>query len=108
PHTFQATLAYDGTTLTETITDLTTNATANFTYTVNIPTYVGSSIAYVGFGGGTGGSNSIQKVLTWTFGPGGTQGTALAATSGPPPSDPGVAALDQVLSSYGGGGPSDV
>src|SRR5439155_17734283 len=48
-HTFQVTLSYSGTTLTETITDLTTSATVTETYNnVNIPATVGGNTAWVG------------------------------------------------------------
>jgi hypothetical protein len=69
PHTFQATLTYDqaSTTLTETITDLTTNATKTLTYTVDLAAQVGGGTAYVGFTGATGGLNATQDVQTWTF-----------------------------------------
>src|SRR5205823_5085701 len=74
-HTFRATLSYSGTTLTETITDLTTSATVTETYTnVNIPGLVGGSTASVGFTGGTGGLNAQQDVQTWTYTPGAGSG----------------------------------
>jgi hypothetical protein len=63
-------LSYDGTLLTETITDLTTNATFTTSYTVNISSKVvigNSNLFYIGFTGGTGGLAAIQDVLTWTF-----------------------------------------
>src|SRR5262245_14079693 len=57
-HTFQVTLSYAGTTLTETIKDLNTSATVTETFNnVNIPGTVGGSTAWVGFTGGTGGLN---------------------------------------------------
>ena len=71
-HVFQAALSYNGTTLTETIKDLNTNATVTETYTVNIPQIVGGSTAWVGFTGGTGGLNANQDVQTWTYSVGGT------------------------------------
>src|SRR5262249_54011234 len=37
------------------------------TYTVDIPSAVGSGGAYVGFGGGTGGNYSIQDITGWVF-----------------------------------------
>jgi hypothetical protein len=74
---FQVDLTYDGTTLTETITDLVTMGTFTTQYTVNIPAAVGGDIAYVGFGGGTGLHTASQDILTWTFGTG-TGGTAAA------------------------------
>jgi len=63
-------LSYDGSTLTETITDLVTSASFTTSYQVDIPAKVavdGSHIFYLGFTGGTGGLVSIQDVLTWTF-----------------------------------------
>ena len=74
-HTYQATLAYDGTTLTETITDLNLPPGMNtFTtsYPVNIPQQVGGNTAFVGFTGGTGGLNAVQNVNTWTYTAGST------------------------------------
>jgi hypothetical protein len=82
PHTFQAMLTYDGTTLTETITDETTSATVSFSYTVNIAAIVGSNVAYVGFGGGSGGLTAVQDILSWTYttlDPGQPGGTSLVA-----------------------------
>jgi hypothetical protein len=60
-------LSYDGTTLTETITDLFTNASFSTSYQVDIRSMVGSDTAFVGFGGGTGGLTAIQDILTWTY-----------------------------------------
>jgi hypothetical protein len=67
PDVFQVNLSYDGTTLTETITDTATNKTFTHQYAVNIPALVGSNVAYVGFGGGTGGLTATQDILSWTF-----------------------------------------
>jgi hypothetical protein len=66
---FSVQLTYDGTTLTETITDTTTLATATYTYPINIPTTVGANTAYVGFTGGTGGLTATEDILTWTYAP---------------------------------------
>ncbi len=65
-HNFQVTLAYNGTTLTETITDTVTNATFSHDYLINIPQIIGSPTAYAGFTGGTGGLTAVQDVLAWT------------------------------------------
>ena len=62
-HTFNVAMVYDGTTLSVTITDATTNATATQTYTIDIPGTVGGSAAYVGFTGGTGGLTATQDIL---------------------------------------------
>jgi hypothetical protein len=66
-HPFTVTLAYDGATLTETITDAVTNASKVLTFAVNIPALVGSDVAYVGFTGGTGGLTTVADVQSWTF-----------------------------------------
>jgi hypothetical protein len=73
-HLKQVDLDYDGTTLTETITDLQADPLPDGSqphvtihYTVNIPGIVGSDFAYVGFGGGTGGLSVVQEVRTWDF-----------------------------------------
>jgi hypothetical protein len=66
---FNAQLSYDGVTLTVVITDTVTNATATQTYTVDIPALIGTTTAYVGFTGGTGGQTAVQKILNWTYNP---------------------------------------
>jgi fibronectin type 3 domain-containing protein len=76
---FQVLMGYDGTTLSVTMTDTITHATATQTYTVNIPQLVGSNTAYVGFTGGTGGLTAVQDILTWTYSP--TASTLPAAPS---------------------------
>ena len=71
--TFQVSLNYDGSTLTETITDTNTGATFSHAYTnVNIASLVGGSTAYAGFTAGTGGSTAIQDILSWTYTPTGS------------------------------------
>lgn len=60
-------ITYDGTTLAMKITDGVTGASFSTTWSVNIPSLVGGSTAYVGFTGGTGGSSASQKVEGWTF-----------------------------------------
>src|SRR5262245_45286535 len=66
-HPFAVNLGYDGSTLSETITDTVTNATFTTSYDVNIAGIVGSDVGYVGFTGGTGGLSAIQDVLSWTL-----------------------------------------
>lgn len=62
------TLAYDGTTLIETLTDTTTPAkTFTTSYAASIPGAVGKSTAFVGFTGGTGGGYSTQTISGFTF-----------------------------------------
>jgi len=64
---FNAQLTYNGTTLTVVITDTVTNATAAQIYTVNIPSFIGGTTAYVGFTGATGGLTAIQEILNWSY-----------------------------------------
>jgi len=54
-------MTYDGTKLTMTITDTVTNATFTTSWTINIPAIVGGNTAYVGFTGGTGRPNRLNK-----------------------------------------------
>jgi Bacterial lectin len=62
-----ATLSYDGTALTETITDLTANKSFSHTYTIDIPSFTGGNTAYVGFTGGTYLYAADQDIESWTF-----------------------------------------
>ena len=65
---FNVHMTYNGTTLTMTITDATNSAqTFTTSWTINIPSTVGSNTAYVGFTGGTGGLTAIQEILDWTY-----------------------------------------
>jgi len=73
----QAVFTYDGTTLTEKLTDTYTNAVFTHSYAINIPATVGANTAYVGFTGASGGATAIQNILSWTY-------TALPA----PPATP--------------------
>ncbi len=63
----QVVVSYNGTVLTEILTDLTTGATYTAEYTVNLASYLGGSTAYVGFSAGTGSSVSTQTVSDFTF-----------------------------------------
>ena len=60
-------ITYDGTNLTMTITDATTNATFTHAWPVNLPSIVGANTALVGFTGGTGGDTAIQEIIGWTM-----------------------------------------
>jgi len=81
----RATLTYDGTTLIETITDLTTNVSFSHTYTpLDIPAFTGGNNAFVGFTGGTGAFQANQDVESWIF-------------SNPPPSISGVSVSPATL-----------
>jgi hypothetical protein len=65
--TFSAHMSYDGKTLSLTITDLVTGASVVRSFPIDLPSTIGSTAAYVGFTGGTGGLTASQKILTWTF-----------------------------------------
>lgn len=60
-------LVYDGTTLTETLHDEQTGSNFSTAYTVDIPTIVGSNVAYVGFTGSTGAGTSTQDINVFNF-----------------------------------------
>ena len=60
-------LAYDGSTLTLTLTDTITGATVTESYAVNIPAILGGRTAYIGFTGGTGEYSAIQNILSWSY-----------------------------------------
>jgi hypothetical protein len=111
--TFKVDLTYDGTTLTEKITDTVTGATFTTSYVVNIPGLVGSDVGYVGFTGGTGGLTAIQDILSWKFtttlsdrGTGGSGGGVPPPPAPMPPgSDPGTGSSgDDPGSTDGSGG----
>ena len=86
---FQVHLVYDGTTLTETLTDLTLSKSATQTYAINIPAFVGSNMAYVGFGAGDGGAFSTPQIASWVY----TGNTSAAAIALPAPVLSGSSAL---------------
>jgi fibronectin type 3 domain-containing protein len=61
-------MAYNGTTLTMTMTDASVPAdTYTTSWPVNIPSLAGGNTAYVGFTAGTGGLSATQQVLNWTY-----------------------------------------
>ncbi len=71
----QVSLNYNGTLLTETLTDLTTSATFSTSYTTNLESVLGLSAAVVGFTGGTGTGASLQTITDFSF-----SGTATTLT----------------------------
>jgi len=75
---FKVQLVYNGTTLTVTITDTVTGASATQTYTVDIPTVVGSPTANVGFTGGTRLITATQDILNWSYSTPSTASTITA------------------------------
>ena len=62
-------LAYDGTTLSETLTDQTTSDVFSTAYTTDLNSVLGASTAFVGFTGGTGGSTAQQTIRNFVFSP---------------------------------------
>jgi ribonuclease HI len=60
-------MTYDGVNLAMTLTDIVVNKTFTHTFAINIPSTIGSNLAYIGFTGGSGGESSSQKILSWTF-----------------------------------------
>lgn len=59
-------LVYDGSNLTQTVTDTVTSATFTRAYAINIPATAGAT-AHVGFTAATGGANAVQEILNWTY-----------------------------------------
>jgi hypothetical protein len=115
----QATLTYDGTTLTETVTDETLASHPTFTtsYRVDIPSVIGTSLGYVGFSGGTGGLTTVADVQTWTYqfteatpgGGGSPSGAAPAlAGSGAGTASPALAAPAPFFTGSGPAGPASL
>ena len=62
-----ATITYNGSKLTLTLYDGVVNKTFTTSETINIPSVIGSSTAYVGFTGGSGGLSASQKIASWTY-----------------------------------------
>jgi hypothetical protein len=61
-------LSYNGSTLTETLTDQTTSQTFHTSYAVDLAGVLGST-ALVGFTGSTGGGSSVQTITNFTYAP---------------------------------------
>jgi hypothetical protein len=64
---FSATLTYNGTTLTESLTDTVTGANYTHSYAANIPAAITGNKAFIGFGGGTGAALDDVYLHTWTY-----------------------------------------
>jgi hypothetical protein len=60
-------ITYDGASLTLTITDTVTAATFTTSWSIDIPSTIGSSTAYAGFTGGTGSNTATQDIVTWIY-----------------------------------------
>jgi hypothetical protein len=79
-HPLNVSLTYNGTTLAMKITDTVTGGVFSHSWTIDIPSTVGGSTAYVGFTGATGGQFANQNVLSWTY----STSTAAAPTPAAP------------------------
>jgi len=82
-HAFTVHMTYDGTNLSMTLTDTTTNGTFTQTWPINIAAATGANAAFVGFTGGTGTLTAIQDIQNWTFSSGTTQSQAATPTFSP-------------------------
>ncbi len=83
---FSVHMTYDGATLAMSITDGTTGAVYNTSWSINIPQVIGSNSAFAGFTAGTGGLTATQNIQTWSFLSGTQQQpTATAPTFSPAP-----------------------
>jgi hypothetical protein len=81
---FSVHMTYNGATLSMTITDGSTGAVYNTSWSINIPQVIGSNTAYVGFTAGTGGLTATQNIQTWSFVSGAQQqATAIAPIFSP-------------------------
>lgn len=60
---------YGGKTLTANLVQGTHSETKTYTFATDLATLLGGGTAYVGFTGATGGANSTQDILNWTFAP---------------------------------------
>lgn len=65
-HPFRVSIGYDGTMLSVTIKNESTNASASQQYAVDVPSVTGP-MAFVGFTGATGGFTARQDILSWQF-----------------------------------------
>jgi hypothetical protein len=80
-HPLNVTLDYNGSALAMTVKDSVTNATFTHSWSVDIPSTVAGSTAYVGFTGSTGYSVANQDIQSWTYA---TSATAVAAVPAAP------------------------
>lgn len=60
-------LSYNGTTLTEKLTDLTTHSKFSTSYTTDLSSVLGGNTAFVGFTAATGGATSTQTISNFRF-----------------------------------------
>ncbi|MCX6359940.1 MAG: L-type lectin-domain containing protein [Armatimonadetes bacterium] len=89
-HPFRADISYTLFTLTVKLTDLATSATDLQNYTVNIPSVVGGTTAYVGFTASTGGWVSRHAITSWGFQSGALVPAVRSFTVSPNPACGGI------------------
>ena len=95
-HPVRVTLEYDGGTLTETLKDQTTGETFTGQEELDLPTALGSGLAYVGFSGASGQATARQTVRDFVF-------QSKPATAHPTPPEkvvPKAARTHHTLASY--------
>jgi hypothetical protein len=66
-HPIRCTLTYSDGTLALSMKDMTSLKTFSTSWSVNIPSTVGSNAAYVGFTASTGGQTANQSVISWMY-----------------------------------------
>jgi hypothetical protein len=81
--TFDATVTYDGTTLSVSVVDTTTSQTFSDSETINLPQVLGGNAAYVGFTAGTGSEDSDQEIKSFDFTGTAPPTVTVAAASSP-------------------------
>ena len=81
-HPIRAVLTYNGSTLTEQLTDLDTQATLNTSYGVNLAQIIGGNSLYVGFTGGDGAYFSTQTISDFVFTSSGVTASNILPTNG--------------------------
>ena len=64
-HTFHVELLYDGSTLTLTITDKSTQAVLSQPFTIDIAGILGGPTGFAGFTGSTGAKTAVESILDW-------------------------------------------
>jgi hypothetical protein len=79
----RCTFSYNGTVLTEVVTDTVTNKTFTTAYTIDIPAEVGGNTGFVGFGGGTGAATVQTNIDSWVYTVESPQGPAVVPTFSP-------------------------
>ncbi|HTF63998.1 MAG TPA: chitobiase/beta-hexosaminidase C-terminal domain-containing protein, partial [Edaphobacter sp.] len=82
-HVMHAHITYDGTRMTLVLTDTVTSQSFTTSSTINIPSIVSASTAYVGFTAATGGLTMTSDILSWTLSAGPTAANIQPAIGKP-------------------------